>query len=105
YNHAEIRQELEQKGRRFKTDHSDTEVILRGYEEWGEEVLPRLRGMFAFAIWDQRKKKLWLARDRMGVKPLYYTFVSGAFLFASEIKALLAHPGVKRACHERAFYD
>ncbi|MCB4755584.1 MAG: asparagine synthase (glutamine-hydrolyzing) [Elusimicrobia bacterium] len=105
YNHAEIRPLLEKRGRRFKTDHSDTEVILKGYEEWGEDVLPRLRGMFAFAIWDKKKRNVWLARDRMGVKPLYYTDVNGMFLFASEIKAILEYPGVKRTCHERAFYD
>lgn len=105
YNHAEIRPELEKLGRKFKTDHSDTEVILQGYAEWGEAVLDRLRGMFAFAIWDKKKGKLWLARDRMGVKPLYYTFHNGMFLFASEIKAILAYPGVKRKMHERSFYD
>src|SRR5882672_10390490 len=76
YNHAELRPLLEKSGRKFRTDHSDTEVILRGYEEWGEAVLPKLRGMFAFAIWDRKKNQLWLARDRMGVKPLYYTVVS-----------------------------
>jgi asparagine synthase (glutamine-hydrolysing) len=105
YNHAEIRPELEKLGRKFKTNHSDTEVILKGYEQWGEGVLSRLRGMFAFAIWDKKEGKIWLARDRMGVKPLYYTFHNGMFLFASEIKALLAYPGVKRAMHERSFYD
>ena len=105
YNHAEIRPELEKLGRKFKTDHSDTEVILKGYEQWGEGVLSRLRGMFAFAIWERKKGKLWLARDRMGVKPLYYTIHNGMFLFASEIKALLTYPGVKRAMHERSFYD
>ena len=105
YNHAQIRPELERLGQKFKTDHSDTEVILNGYAQWGEDILPKLRGMFAFAIWDRKKKKIWLARDRMGVKPLYYTEVNGNFIFASEIKALLAYPGVKRACHDRAFYD
>lgn len=105
YNHAELRPLLQQAGQKFKTDHSDTEVILKGYEQWGEDVLPRLRGMFAFAIWDKKKKKLWMARDRMGVKPLYYTFSKGMFLFASEIKALLGFPDVKRAVHEKAFYD
>jgi len=105
YNHAEIRRDLEQAGAKFKTDHSDTEVILKGYEKWGEDILSKLRGMFAFAIWDQKAKKVWLARDRMGVKPLYYTECNGVFLFASEIKALLEYPGVKRVCHEKAFYD
>ncbi len=105
YNHAEIRPELEKLGQKFKTNHSDTEVILKGYQQWGEAILPRLRGMFAFAIWDKKKGKLWLARDRMGVKPLYYTFHQGLFLFGSEIKSLLAYPGVKRSMHERSFYD
>ncbi|MCG3203793.1 MAG: Asparagine synthetase [glutamine-hydrolyzing] 1 [Elusimicrobia bacterium] len=105
YNHAEIRPLLEKAGRKFKTDHSDTEVILKGYEEWGEQVLDRLRGMFAFAIWDRKKGRLWLARDRMGVKPLYYTFHKGLFIFASEIKAILAYPGMKRKMNEEAFYD
>lgn len=105
YNHAELRRELVSLGQKFRTDHSDTEVIIKGYEQWGEDVLPKLRGMFAFAIWDQKKQKIWMARDRMGVKPLYYTFVSGMLIFASEIKAILAYPGVKRKCHEKAFYD
>ncbi len=105
YNHAELRKELESLGQTFRTDHSDTEVLLKGYAQWGEDVLPRLRGMFAFAIWDKKKARLWMARDRVGVKPLYFTAVGGAFLFASEIKALLAYPGVPRKMHERAFYD
>ncbi len=105
YNHAEVRKELEALGRRFKTDHSDTEVILIGYEQWGHEVLHRLRGMFAFAIWDAGKGDVWLARDRMGVKPLYYAQFNGIFLFASEIKAILAYPGFPRKVNEKAFYD
>ncbi len=105
YNHAEIRPQLEALGRKFKTHHSDTEVILQGYAEWGKDILPKLRGMFAFAIWDKKKGKLWIARDRLGVKPLYYTFQNGFFLFASEIKALLAFPGVPRRVHEKALYD
>lgn len=105
YNHAELRKELEGLGQKFKTNHSDTEVILKGYEKWGKNVLGHLRGMFAFTIWDRKKKIVWLARDRMGVKPLYYTDAGGIFAFASEIKSLLEIPGVKRECHERAFYD
>ena len=72
YNHAELRRELEGKGRRFVTDHSDTEVILRGFEEWGREVVDHLTGMFAFAISDREAAELFLARDRLGIKPLYY---------------------------------
>jgi asparagine synthase (glutamine-hydrolysing) len=105
YNHAELRKELESLGRKFRTDHSDTEVILKGYEQWGEDVLARLRGMFAFAIWDKKKSRLWMARDRVGIKPLFFTRVAGLFIFASEIKALLAFPGVRRQMNERAFYD
>ncbi len=73
YNHAELRPELERAGHRFVTDHSDTEVLVHGYEQWGEALLQRLRGMFAFAIWDARARSLWLVRDRIGIKPLYFT--------------------------------
>jgi asparagine synthase (glutamine-hydrolysing) len=105
YNHAEIRQELEASGLKFKTDHSDTEVILQGYAAWGEKVLSKLRGMFSFVIWDKKRGRLWMVRDRIGVKPLYYTFHNGFLLFASEIKALLAFPGIKPKVHEQALYD
>jgi asparagine synthase (glutamine-hydrolysing) len=89
YNFLEIRTELETKGYRFKT-LSDTEVILLGYLEWGERVVPKLNGMFAFGIWDLRVKRLFLARDRVGKKPLYYFYQNGVFAFASEIKSLHA---------------
>src|SRR5487761_1867188 len=72
YNAPELRRELESKGHHFVTDHSDTEVILRGYEEWGQDVVIHLTGMFAFALWDSTHKELFLARDRLGIKPLYY---------------------------------
>lgn len=104
YNHQEIRPELEARGHRFKTDHSDTEVILHAFEEWGIECVERFRGMFAFAIWDDRKKELWICRDRLGIKPIYYTFVNGIFLFASEIKAILEYPGVPREVDPEAMY-
>ena len=94
YNHARLRRELAQRGHRFRTDHSDTEAIVHGYEVWGEDVVHHLEGMFAFAIWDARQNRLFLARDRVGIKPLYFTWARRAFLFASEIKALLAHPDV-----------
>ncbi|GMU52003.1 MAG: asparagine synthetase B [Candidatus Xenobia bacterium] len=100
YNHAELRAELSR--HRFRTRSSDTEVILHGYEEWGVGVLQRLRGMFAFGLYDSRSGKLLLARDRLGVKPLYYTRAGTSFLFASEIKALLLHPQVARRMDERA---
>lgn len=91
YNFRELRAALEARGRVFVT-RSDSEVLLAGFAEWGAGVLPRLDGMFAFAIWDAAERRLTLARDRFGVKPLYYAEVGGALLFASEIKALRGHP-------------
>jgi asparagine synthase (glutamine-hydrolysing) len=96
YNHEELRRELEAKGRRFVTHHSDTEVILRGYEEWGPTVVDHLVGMFAFAITDREKAELFLARDRLGIKPLYYVEGPGGFAFASELKALFQDARVSR---------
>jgi len=96
YNARELRKELERKGRRFVTDHSDTEVILRGFEEWGPAVVDHLTGMFAFAISDERRAELFLARDRLGIKPLYYVDAPGRFAFASELKALFQDPNVAR---------
>jgi asparagine synthase (glutamine-hydrolysing) len=93
YNFPELREELIQNGHRFHSK-SDSEVILHAYEEWGAECLRRFNGMWAFALWDEQKQLLFCARDRFGIKPFYYTQVNGSFLFASEIKALLAHPGV-----------
>jgi asparagine synthase (glutamine-hydrolysing) len=95
YNHLALRRELMEKGHRFRTDHSDTEVIVHGYEEWGAGVVERLAGMFAIGVWDGRRRKLFLARDRIGIKPLYFGWTPQAFLFASEIKALLVHPQVR----------
>jgi asparagine synthase (glutamine-hydrolysing) len=96
YNHVELRRELEAKGRRFVTDHSDTEVILRGYEEWGTAVVDHLIGMFAFAISDHERAELFLGRDRLGIKPLYYANGPSGFAFASELKALLQDPALRR---------
>jgi asparagine synthase (glutamine-hydrolysing) len=105
YNHAEIRAELIETGKYiWKTDHSDTEVIIHAYEEWGYECLHKFRGMFAIALWDSKINKLWLVRDRIGVKPLYYSFHHGRLTFASEIKALLEDEEQKRAVNEEAFY-
>lgn len=96
YNFLDIRAELEASGHSFRT-RSDTEVIAHSYEEWGLDFLEKLRGMFALAVWDQAKKRLILARDRVGVKPLYYCLLpDGTLIFGSEIKAILAYPGVPR---------
>src|SRR6478735_8510086 len=96
YNARELRRELEQRGRRFVTDHSDTEVILRGFEEWGTGVVDHLTGMFAFAISDEQRGELFLARDRLGIKPLYYVDGPEGFAFASELKALFQNARVAR---------
>lgn len=100
YNFQELRTELEAKGYWFRS-RSDTEVVLNAFVEWQEQTLDRLNGMFAFAIWDRRLRRLFLARDRYGVKPLYWYHRNGVFIFGSEIKAILEHPQVSRAvCHE-----
>jgi asparagine synthase (glutamine-hydrolysing) len=96
YNFAELRRELIGRGHRFSSA-GDTEVIVHGWEEWGEGLLDRLNGMFAIAVWDERRRTLWLVRDRLGVKPLYYWRDRQTLLFGSEIKALLAHPDVAPA--------
>jgi asparagine synthase (glutamine-hydrolysing) len=103
YNHADHHPDLEARGHTLRS-HSDTEVIVRLYREYGPDALHKLRGMFAVAIWDEDKHELFLARDRLGVKPLYYTFAGGQFIFASEIKAILLHPAVRRAVDEEALY-
>jgi len=105
YNHADIRKELSVLGvRDWRTDHSDTEVILRSFEYWGIHCIHRFRGMFAFAIWDSRAQELWLARDRIGVKPLYYSIHNGRLNFASEIKALLQDPQQERRVNEYGLF-
>jgi asparagine synthase (glutamine-hydrolysing) len=94
YNHAELRQKLIARGHNYRT-HSDTESIVHLYEEYGQDCVQHLRGMFAFAIWDQPRHTLFAARDRLGIKPFYYRLRNGTFIFGSEIKALLAYPGVQ----------
>jgi asparagine synthase (glutamine-hydrolysing) len=103
YNHAELRPELEAKGHVYRS-HCDTETILHLYEEEGPRCVERLEGMFAFAIWDARRRELFLARDRLGIKPLYYAQPPGGFLFGSEIKALLEHPAISPDLDEEAFH-
>jgi asparagine synthase (glutamine-hydrolysing) len=95
YNSRELREELEADGHRFRTS-SDTETIVHGYEQWREGVFSKLRGMFAIAVWDERERVLLLARDRAGIKPLYYAQAGGRLFFGSEAKCLLACPGVDR---------
>ena len=96
YNFLELKHQLETRGHVFKT-HSDTEAIVHAYEEYGASCVDHLRGMFAFAIWDDKAQQLFIARDRVGKKPLYYTITpDGTFVFGSELKSLLQHPGVAR---------
>ncbi|UXY50309.1 asparagine synthase (glutamine-hydrolyzing) [Pseudomonas tohonis] len=105
YNHVGLRRELEAAGHRFRTAHSDTEVLVQGYLAWGWEVmLHRLRGMFAIALWDARQRILYLGRDRVGIKPLYVHEGGGRLLFASEIKAILQVPDVAREIDPYAMY-
>ena len=95
YNHQEIREELIAKGHVMGSG-ADTEVLIHGYEEWGEEILQKLRGMFAFVIWDKKNETLFGARDFFGIKPFYYTIANGNFIYGSEIKSILEHPDVKK---------
>lgn len=105
YNFATVREELEARGHVFRT-HSDTEVILHGWRQWGVECVHRFDGMFAFALFDAREQSLWLVRDRLGVKPLYYATLSdGSLIFASELKGLLVHPLLRKEPDIRAVED
>ncbi len=101
YNHLVIRKELERKGYKYRS-RSDTETIIYAYQEYGLSFVHKLLGMFALALWDERAQRLILARDRIGIKPLYYTFADGNFVFGSEIKAMLHHPSVHRELNEEA---
>ncbi|WP_439183626.1 asparagine synthase (glutamine-hydrolyzing) [Carboxylicivirga taeanensis] len=96
YNHIELRAKLKKKGHQFRTS-SDTEVVLHMYEEYGAACLSQLNGQFAFSIWDEKRKRLFLARDRFGIRPLFYTQVNHQLIYASEIKCLFEHPQVERA--------
>ncbi|MDP7324500.1 MAG: asparagine synthase (glutamine-hydrolyzing), partial [Candidatus Woesearchaeota archaeon] len=101
YNYTDLKVELEKKGHTFRTN-SDTETIIHGYEEYGVDIVKHLNGCFAFAIWDTPQKKLFIARDRLGIKPLYYTVVKNQIIFASEIKALLSYSQIKRSVNKNA---
>src|SRR5436190_21253008 len=94
YNHSDLRQQLEPRGHHYRTN-SDTETIVHLYEEYGRDCVQHLRGMFAFAIWDREKQTLFIARDRLGIKPLYYRLSGDSLLFGSEIKVVLANSGVR----------
>ena len=102
YNQANLRADLIAKGHVFRSDHSDTEVLVHGYEEWGDALPSRLNGMFAFVIWDRTRRRIFAARDRFGEKPFYYAARPGFFAFASELSALIQHPAVDRAIDPRA---
>lgn len=101
YNYQGLRKELQKKGHIF-ANHSDSETLLHGYEEYDKGLLDRIRGMFAFAIWDDTKKKLFAARDFFGIKPFYYAVIDGCFVFASEIKCILEFPGYEKKVNEEA---
>src|SRR5882724_2231689 len=96
YNHRELRAELQERGHKFQSDHSDTEVILLGYREWGSKLPERLNGMWAYAIYDRARGQLFCSRDRFGKKPFFYTRTLDGFVFASELTSLAAHPGVTK---------
>ncbi|MBU0905225.1 MAG: asparagine synthase (glutamine-hydrolyzing), partial [Firmicutes bacterium] len=101
YNFMQLREELILKGHVFKT-HTDSEVLIHGYEEYGEKLVERLRGMFAFVIWDRKNEKLFAARDMFGIKPFYYAHMNGTLLFGSEIKSFLPHPHFIKELNEKA---
>jgi asparagine synthase (glutamine-hydrolysing) len=102
YNHVSLRKELISRGHIFRSDHSDTEVLVHGYEEWGENLPTRLNGMFAFAIYDKPRQRIFLARDRFGEKPLYYSLRSELFAFSSELTGILCHSRASRSLDIRS---
>jgi asparagine synthase (glutamine-hydrolysing) len=104
YNFRELRAELETLGHRFRS-RTDSEVLLYAYAQWGKNALDRLNGMFAFAIWDRQDRSLFLARDRYGIKPLYYARRNGTFMFGSEVKAILAHPSYRAELDKEALFE
>jgi len=101
YNYLELKNFLVEQGHIFQTNY-ETEIIVHAYEEWSDQFIESLNGVFAIAIWDEKKRKLVLIRDRVGIKPLYYTFTNGNFIFASEIKSILNHPDVNREIDYKA---
>ncbi len=101
YNYKELRRELLEAGHIFKTQ-GDSEVLLHGYEEWGERLPERLRGMYAFVVWDEKEQQLYAARDNFGIKPFFYTLSGDTFIFSSEIKGILPHPAYEKRLNEEA---
>ncbi len=101
YNHVELRRELEQLGHRFQS-HCDTEVVLRAFVQWDVDCFRRIRGMFAAAFWQESAQRLVLVRDRLGIKPLYYTIRNGNLYFGSELKAIFQHPDIPRQISHKA---
>lgn len=104
YNFQNLRKDLKKKGHQFYTDHSDVETIVHLYEEYGDEFVNELNGMFAIALWDKKKERLLLIRDRMGIKPIFYSIINGKIIFASEIKAILEHPDYVKSMNYEAVY-
>src|SRR5690242_1008529 len=104
FNHAELRERLQKQGHVFRT-RCDTEVILHLYQTKGKDCVHEMNGQWAFAIWDAYEQTLFLSRDRLGIRPLYYTRTAGQFVFGSEIKSIFAHPAVKRQLNPRALND
>ena len=105
FNHVELRSELESLGHRFASNHSDTEVILIAYRQWGEACVERFNGQWAFALWDDERQRMFLSRDRLGIRPLYYTWCGSTFLFGSEIKSIFAYPEMTRGLNYPALAD
>jgi asparagine synthase (glutamine-hydrolysing) len=105
YNYQEIKDVLLSKGHLFRTNHSDTEVIINAYKEWGIDCIKKFRGMFSIALWDELKDTLWLIRDRIGIKPMYYTHQNGRIYFASEIKAIIEDSSIKRVINHEGMYN
>src|SRR5699024_1127848 len=101
YNYQRLREDLVLLGHVFTTN-TDTEVLLHGYEEWGVDLLQKIRGMYAFAIWDIEKQELFGARDHFGIKPFYYAEMNGTFMFGSEIKSFLPHPDFNKVLNKEA---
>ena len=101
YNYKQIKKVLIEKGHKFQTS-ADSEVLVHGFEEWGEDMLPKLRGMFAFAIYNTVDRSLFIARDFFGIKPLHYTQIGSDFVYASEIKSILEHPNFEKRFNNRA---